>query len=497
VSSRLRGIENDIDASGAPARIEALLPRGVRPRQLSARSLLIGIELTHHAGRPAHLTRIHAALTGLPAADQARLGVIQHGKHGPHQLTYRQVEHTFRLVTTALGKQQPDGAPSAQLQAMCDAIVEASIPDWARNASSSLAVDWTDVETWSRPPRHGTTDCADPEAHWGHRSANLPGPKGEMFYGYYLSAAVMVAEENGPPVPELVRRMTLSSCGVDPARALVPVLTGMPSAGLPLGDILADSGYSHRDAAAWAIPLRAAGAQLIHDLHPADRGPRGTHDGAIIANGSPYCPQTPRPLFGLGPLPRGATAEQTAHHDAQAAELARYKFAPHTGDDTDGYRREMCPAVPGKIRCALRPQSMIQGRDRPEILSPPEHPPACCTQLTITIPPHAGAKTRQKHHYPGPQWRRSYARRTGAERAFATIKDPATTTVARGWCRQTGLAPLALWLACLLAARNHRILDAWHSRQADNASRAARGLPPKTRKRRRAVTLATLAAAPP
>jgi hypothetical protein len=222
VSSRPRGIENDIDASGAPARIEALLPRGVRPRQLSARTLLTGIELTHHAGRPAHLTRIHAALTGLPAADQARLGVIQHGEHGPHQLTYRQVEHTFRLVTAALGKQQPDGAPSAQLQAVCDAIVEASIPDWARNASSSLAADWTDVETWSRPPRHGTTGCADPEAHRGHRSANLPGPRGEMFYGYYLSAAVMVAEENGPPVPELVRRMTLSSCGVDPARALVP-----------------------------------------------------------------------------------------------------------------------------------------------------------------------------------------------------------------------------------------------------------------------------------
>ena len=44
---------------------------------------------------------------------------------------------------------------------------------------------------------------------------------------------------------------------------------------------------------------------------------------------------------------------------------------------------------------------MILSRDRPEIPSPPEHPPACCTQQTITIPPQAGAKTRQKHHYPG------------------------------------------------------------------------------------------------
>jgi len=34
------------------------------------------------------------------------------------------------------------------------------------------------------------------------------------------------------------------------------------------------------------------------------------------------------------------------------------------------------------------------------------------------------AKTAQKHDYPSAAWRRSYARRTGAERGFATTKDP-------------------------------------------------------------------------
>ena len=58
-----------------------------------------------------------------------------------------------------------------------------------------------------------------------------------------------------------------------------------------------------------------------------------------------------------------------------------------------------------------------------------------------------------------------------------------------------GLTPLALWLACLLTIRNQRILDAFEARQALNARRAAAGLPPKTRKRRR-TTLATLAAPP-
>ena len=59
-----------------------------------------------------------------------------------------------------------------------------------------------------------------------------------------------------------------------------------------------------------------------------------------------------------------------------------------------------------------------------------------------------------------------------------------------------GLTPLTLWLACLLAVRNHRILAAWNARQADDARRAAAGLPPKTRRRRR-KTLASLAAAAP
>ena len=357
-------------------------------------------------------------------------------------------------------------------------------------------MDWTDLETLSRPPPHGTRDCADPEASWGHRRNNLLRSQNELFYGYYFSAATMEREENGPEVPELARRMTVCSCRHDPARALVPVLTAMPEHGIPLGDILGDSGYSHRDADAWALPLRAAGAQLVQDLHPHDRGPKGTHQGAIISNGSLYCPQTPRGLLELSPLARDATREQAAAHDAKTAELARYKLGKITVGDADGYHRVQRPAAMGKIRCPHRPASMTLDRGRPEILNPPEHPQACCTQLTITIPPEVNAKTAQKHDYPSAAWRRSYARRTGAERGFATAKDPATNTIARGWCRLMGLTPLMLFTAVLLVVRNQRIQAAWNTRQDENARRAARGLPPKTRRRRR-KTLAMLAAAPP
>jgi hypothetical protein len=421
-------LEEIIDRSGIAPRIELLLPIGVRTRQLLVRTLLLGMLLALADRRPAFLTEVHQALTHLPETDQRRLGVLAPWKTGPHLLTYRQTERTFGLAAAALAKDEPDGLPSRALAGICDDLLEASIPDEFKHASSALAVDWTDMETFSRPPHRGGSDCADPEASWGHRSGGGPGQDSELFFGYYASAATMMRDEHGPPVPELARRMTACSCHADPARALVPVLTRMPANGIPLGDILSDSGYAHRDAAAWALPLRLAGARLIQDLHPSDRGPKGTHDGAVIANGNLYCPATPRPLLDLGPLARGTTPERAAAHDQQSAELARHKLGRLTSDDADGYHRVACPAAMGKIRCPLRPASMTLSRDRPEILTPPEHPPACCNQQTITVPPEVNAKTAQKHDYPSAAHRRTYPRRTGAERTFATAKDPPATT---------------------------------------------------------------------
>jgi hypothetical protein len=490
----LATFEAVIDAAGVALRIEVMLPAGVRARQLTVRTLLAGMCLAQADHRPAHLTRVHQALVSLPEPDQWRLGVIADWKNGPHQLTYRQTEYTFGLVTGALTEDEPGGLPARALQEACDDLLEASVPEEFKDTGTSLAVDWTDLESFSRPPPARGGPCADPEAWWGHRKNNLLRSQDELFYGYYLSAAIMMREENGPAVPEFARRATLSSCRHDPVRAFAPVLTEMPAAGIGLGDILADSGYAHRDADAWAIPLRTAGGQLVQDLHPHDRGPKGTHDGAIIANGSLYCPKTPRMLTELGPLARTATAGQAADWERSTAELARYKLGRLTRDDPDGYHRVQCPAAMGKIRCPLRPSSMTLDRDRPEILAPPEHPQACCTQQTLTVPPEVTAKTAQKHDYPSVAHRRSYARRTGAERGFATAKDPATNDISRGWCRLMGLTPLMLFATTLLIVRNQRILTAWSARQEENQHRAANGLPPKTRRRRR-KTLTALAAA--
>ena len=292
----------------------------------------------------------------------------------------------------------PTAPPPAALARTCDDLLEASIPAEHKDASTALAADWTDVESWSRPPRHGTTECADPEASWGHRNSNLPGPKGEMFFGYYLSAATMTREENGPPVPELARRMTLTSCAPGPGPRPGPRPDPMPAARHP--------------ARRHPGRLRLRPPRRRRLGHPAPRRRRPARPGPAPARPrppghpprrdhrqrEPVLPRHAQTAAAPRPAaprrhPRGATA-----HDQQTAELARHKLGRITADDADGYHRVTCPAATGKIRCPLRPESMTLDRSRPEILTPPRAParllhPADHHRPARTSPPRPGRNT--------------------------------------------------------------------------------------------------------
>ncbi|MHB8492667.1 MAG: hypothetical protein ACYDA6_10715 [Solirubrobacteraceae bacterium] len=472
-----------VDASGAAQQVEAMLPVGVRPRQLSVRTLLLGVMLALSDSRPAHLRRVHEALVSLPEVDRWRLGVIVRWSSAEHELTYRQVERTFGLVVRALAKERPDGRPSPMLSKVMDALLEASVQVAGCPDSSSLAIDWSAYESHARAGHGQGRRCTDSEAAFGHRTSNSAG-EAKTFFGYYLQAATMVREEGGEAVPELLRRITLASCSQDPPAQIVPVMERMREDGVALGDLLADCGYSYRAPETFALPARAAGAGLVMDLHPNDRGQKGTYMGAVICNGNLYCPATPKALLGLSPLAPAAGFEEAAAHERRCSELARYKLSPISAADGDGYRRVGCPAVRGKLRCPLREQSMALSHERPTVSSPPEQPPVCCSQQTITVPAAVNAKSAQKHDYPSAEHRRSYARRSAAERSFARVFDPAATDIRRGWCRLMGLTPNALLLACAFVVTNIRVADSFALRCAEDERRRRRGLPPRRRRRR-------------
>ena len=251
---------------GRSVRIESRLPIGVRPRQLSVRTLLIGMLITLTDHRPAHLCEVHQALIRLPEDRQVAPGRDLPWKSGPHELTYRQTERTFGLVNKTLSKEHPDGQPSQILSEVMDRLLQGSVTVLGTPESSSLAIDWSDYESFARPPRKdGRRRQAPtaslprtPRAHPAPPTARTPSgrqrnpskarmssqaaptrrqhgdtatqttpARSETFFGYYLQAATIVKEEHGPETPELVRRVTLSSCKHDPPRQIVPVLGRM------------------------------------------------------------------------------------------------------------------------------------------------------------------------------------------------------------------------------------------------------------------------------
>ena len=142
-------LEEIIDRSGIAPRIELLLPTGVRARQLLVRTLLPGMLIVLADHRPAHLTASTRPWSACPRPTSAGSASSPDWKTGPHLLTYRQTERTFGLVADALAKDVPDGLPSGRLQRICDDLLEASIPEEFKDASTR----WPSTgPTWKPSP---------------------------------------------------------------------------------------------------------------------------------------------------------------------------------------------------------------------------------------------------------------------------------------------------------------------------------------------------------
>ena len=167
-------------------------------------------------------------------------------KTGPHQLTYRQVERTFDLHHRA-GQRPPGRRPLARPGRA------SSTPCWkpaSRPSTRTRPGRWPSTgPTWKPSPARRPAAAATaptPKPPGDTAAATAPARKTSSSTATTCQPEPWSAEENGPPVPELARRVTLTSCRLDPARAMVPVLDRMPADGIRLGDILDDSGYAHR-----------------------------------------------------------------------------------------------------------------------------------------------------------------------------------------------------------------------------------------------------------
>jgi hypothetical protein len=346
-----------LERSGVPEMLESWMPTTGRPRVLSPKEILFGMLVAIDEDHVAHLTAGHEALSDSDPGEK-------------RSATYRQFTNTHQVMIRAI---DPSPCPSykgvadnerqvhlldhrlgvdplqavLRLETVMDALIDASVPEVYKDASRSLAIDWTDHETWSRPRAKDDPQPAnDPDASWGHAKRNAPGAIDHLFFGYYAQAATMVKDERGKDIPELVRAVVFLAPRHDPAAAIPSALLRRSGNGLSFKDVLADCGYSNRHPDNFARPIRRAGGDLTVDLHPEDRGPKATYKGAIVSNGNLFCPCTPSPLLKLGPLNRGAGAAQAELHDAQSAELSHYKLGRVARGSEDGAQR-------GDVSCPL------------------------------------------------------------------------------------------------------------------------------------------------
>jgi hypothetical protein len=222
------------------------------------------------------------------------------------------------------------------------------------------------------------------------------------------------------------------------------------------------------------------------DYRDDQLGIQANSGGALLVEGSWYCPALPGPLV-------AATARLRDHlitrelYDQQIAARAPYQLKRKDGPDTDGYQRLSCPALGGhpRLMCPLRQASLSPRDGRPKVLQPPEEPPKTCRQTAITIAPDVGARYRQDLPYGSSAWQARYATlRNTIEGLNGYAKDPAHEALSQPARRRVrGIAACSLFTALLLIAANIRKIRAWRALTARDKARITR------RARRRRTSL--------
>jgi hypothetical protein len=237
---------------------------------------------------------------------------------------------------------------------------------------------------------------------------------------------------------------------------------------------LADAAYSNEEEIGWTRAAWDLGFSPLTDVNSIDLGPKGDHQGALVVDDVLLCPATPPGLRHIArPNPRKPDYErELPEYDRKVAQREDYAMVPHGNRDAAGYQRFMCPAAAGRVSCPLKSESIGLPHTFPSVTQPPKHPPACCTQGTITVPPTVSPKITQKLVYFTPEWRLTYRRRTAIERAFSDIKNDAHLNLRRGAIRVMGRTKISLYLAVAWAVRNEFRLDSFAANDATHGARA-------------------------
>jgi hypothetical protein len=513
-----------VDRSGKAPVIEAALAhRTGRPRPLPVRAVLTALLCLALDDRPLFLTDATRLLfCQLPETSRKLLGVPGTvTTERAFQAAYRRVRYCFGAICSvmdpsALPKNRrlteqdlkartrpmtPGQAEAARgrLEAFLNALIEASISvltdDEAAAHDGSAGLDATPVPLYSRGPSKRTGLCAsDPDGGWyvregdhREREDDKGKPLRKIAWALEATIATMARPPGAPPAhPDLAIGLALARPGQDPGGTGTRVLTSVAARGHKAGWLGYDRAYTAALPGRFQLPARALGYRPVMDYRIDQLGIQANTGGAILVEGTWYCPALPGPLITATTRLRDHAITRDLYGQ-QITARACYQLKRKDGPDADGCQRLSCPAAgkhPGLI-CPLRQASLTPRDGRAKVLQPPPEPPRLCTQTAITIAPGIGARYRQDLPYGSPAWHKTYATlRNTIEGLNGYAKDTAHQALAQpGRRRVRGIAAQSIFTALLLTAANIRKIRAWRALTASDQTRTTR------RARRRRTSL--------
>ncbi|MEW2518632.1 hypothetical protein [Actinacidiphila alni] len=216
----------------------------------------------------------------------------------------------------------------------------------AEMSDGSLAVDATPIRTYARGRRTGGPVLStDPDAGWyvrdgDHRDpddvpvaeamrppakaqkkttgsskqaasqgkTSLKKKRAKYLFGYDAALAVTrdarhdtaLLDDNTPNpdvLPALVIGMALDKPGRRPAYNGLKILKRLGDRGYQPGYVAGDLAYNNSDPSEWQIPVRGLGYKPVYDYRVDQLGNQGGTQGAILVEGTWYCPSMPEPLI--------------------------------------------------------------------------------------------------------------------------------------------------------------------------------------------------------
>ncbi len=504
-----------IDRSGKAPVIEAALAhRTGRPRPLPVRAVLTALLCLALEDRPLFLTEATRLLfRRLSGTSRALLEVTgtATGRRG-FLAAYRRVRYCFGAICSVMdpsalpkNRRLPAGdlaertrpmtaaqiaGARGRLEAFLNSLLEASLSVLGQEESAAYdgatGLDATPVPLFSRGPSQRTgLSASDPDGGWYVREGDHRDhqddkgkPLRKIAWALEATIATTARPPGAPPAtPDLAAGLAITRPGEDPGGTGARVLASVAARGHKTGPLGYDRAYTQALPARFHLPARALGYQPVMDYKSGQLGIQANTSGAILVEGTRYCPALPAPLITATTRLRGHAITRDLY-DQQITARACYQLKHKDGPDADGYQRLSCPAT-GKhpaLICPLRAGSLSPRDGRPKVLQPPQEPPRICRQTAITIAPGTGARYRQDLPYASPAWHARYATlRNTIEGLNGYVKDTAHQALAQPARRRArGIAAQPVFTALLLTAANIRKIRAWRALTPDDKDTIAR-----------------------